>query len=392
MLRPMFSERTRWDLRPNRLAERLAAKRAAGARVLDLTESNPTRAGLTGPPDLLSPLARAGALRYEPSAFGLPAARAAVAADFARRGFPLAPDRVLLSASTSEAYAFLFKLLCDPGDEVLVPRPGYPLFEFLATLESVRVRAYPLAHDGEWHLDLAALRSLLGPRTRAIVVVNPNNPTGAYLKREESDALVSLCAERRIALVSDEVFADFALRDDARRAASVARDGPALAFALGGLSKSCGLPQLKLAWTAVTGPEGLVRDALARLEVVADTYLSVSTPVQLAAPELLARREELQAPIRERVRSNLDALRAAVGPGCPATILPPEGGWSAVLRVPATLTEEDRVTRLLEERDVLVHPGYFFDFPAEAYLVLSLLPRPADFAEGVARVLADLVL
>jgi hypothetical protein len=388
----MFSERTRWDLRPNRLADRLAAKRAARTRVLDLTESNPTRAGLTGPRDLLALLARPEGLRYEPTAFGLPAARAAVAADFARRGYPLAPDRVLLSASTSEAYAFLFKLLCDPGDEVLVPRPGYPLFEFLATLESVRVSAYPLAYDGAWQLDLAALGAALGPRTRALVVVNPNNPTGAYLKREECDALVALCAERGIALVSDEVFADFALRDDRRRVASVARDGPALAFALGGLSKSCGLPQLKLAWTAVTGPEGLVRDALARLEVVADTYLSVSTPVQLAAAELLARREELQAPIRERIRSNLRALQAAVGPGCPATILPPEGGWCAVLRVPATLTEEDRVTRLLEERDVLVHPGYFFDFPAEAYLVLSLLPPPGDFAEGVARLLADLVL
>ena len=388
----MFSERTRWDLRPNRLAERLAAKRASGARLLDLTESNPTRAGLTGPRDLLLALARPDALRYEPAAFGLPAARAAVAADFARRGFPLAPDRVLLSASTSEAYAFLFKLLCDPGDEVLVPRPGYPLFEFLATLESVRVRVYPLAHDGEWHLDLATLRSALGPRTRALVVVNPNNPTGAYLKVEECCALEALCAERGIALVSDEVFADFALRDDPRRVGSVAHDGPALAFALGGLSKSCGLPQLKLAWTAVTGPEGLVRDALARLEVVADTYLSVSTPVQLAAPELLARREELQAPIRERIHSNLQALRAAVGPGCPATILSPEGGWSVVLRVPATLTEEERVTRLLEERNVLVHPGYFFDFPAEAYLVLSLLPPQGDFAEGVARVLADLVL
>jgi alanine-synthesizing transaminase len=388
----MFSERTRWDLRPNRLAERLAAKRAARAPVLDLTESNPTRAGLTGPRDLLVPLGHPGALRYEPSAFGLPAARAGVAADFARRGFPLAPDRVLLSASTSEAYAFLFKLLCDPGDEVLVPRPGYPLFEFLATLESVRVRAYPFAHDGEWHLNVEALRSAVGPRTRAIVVVNPNNPTGAFLKRQELDALLSLCAERGIALVSDEVFADYALRDDPRRVASVARDGPALAFSLGGLSKSCGLPQLKLAWTAVTGPAGLVRDALARLEVVADTYLSVSTPVQLAAPGLLARREELQAPIRERIRSNLEALCAAVGPDCPATILRPEGGWSAVLRVPATLTEEERVTRLLEERDVLVHPGYFFDFPSEAYLVVSLLPPPGDFAEGVARVLADLVL
>jgi aspartate/methionine/tyrosine aminotransferase len=388
----MFSERTRWDLRPNRLAERLEAKRRAGARVLDLTESNPTRAGIPYPGDVLAPLAGAEARRYEPLPFGLPAAREAVAADFARRGFPVPPDRVVLSASTSEAYAFLFKLLCDPGDDVLVPRPGYPLFEFLATLESVRVRPYPLAHDGEWHVDVAALRSAVGPRTRAIVVVSPNNPTGACLKRDEHDRLEALCAEHSIALVSDEVFADFSFRDDPRRAPSVARDGPALAFALGGLSKSCGLPQLKLAWAAVTGPERLRRDALARLEVVADTYLSVSTPVQVAAPELLARRDELQAPIRARLRANLAALRAAIRPGCPASLLEPEGGWSAVLRVPATRTEEERVTRLLEERDVLVHPGYFFDFSHEAFLVLSLLPPEAVFAEGVARLVADLVL
>jgi hypothetical protein len=388
----MFSERTRWDLRPNRLAERLAAKRAAGAHVLDLTLSNPTQAGLPIPDDLLAPLARPEGRRYEPSAFGLRSAREAVAADFARRGFPIGPDRILLSASTSEAYAFLFKLLCDPGDEVLVPRPGYPLFEFLASLESLAVRAYPLAHDGEWHLDVSALRAAVSPRTRAVVVVNPNNPTGAYLKEDELLALEALCAERRLALVSDEVFADFSFRDDARRAPSVARDSPALAFALGGLSKSCGLPQLKLAWTAVTGPEPLRREALARLEVVADTFLSVSTPVQLAAPALLARREELQAPISERVARNLDRLRAALGPGSPATLLEPEGGWYAVLRVPATLPEEERVTRLLEERDVLVHPGYFFDFPHEAFLVLSLLAPEAEFSEGTARVLADLVL
>jgi alanine-synthesizing transaminase len=388
----MFSERTRWDLRPNRLAERLAAKRAAGTRLLDLTESNPTRAGIPYPDDLLAPLARAEARRYEPVPFGLPTAREAVAADFARRGFPVAPERVVLSASTSEAYAYLFKLLCDPGDEVLVPRPGYPLFEFLATLESVRVATYPLAHDGEWHVDVAALRATLGPRTRAVVVVSPHNPTGACLKRAEREALEALCAERGVALVSDEVFADFTFHDDPRRAGSVAHDGPGLAFTLGGLSKSCGLPQLKLAWTAVTGPEPRRREALARLEVVADTYLSVSTPVQVAAPELLARRDELQAPIRTRVRANLDVLRAAIGPGSPVTLLEPEGGWSAVLRVPATRTEEEHVTRLLEERDVLVHPGYFFDFPHEAFLVLSLLPPEADFAEGVSRVLAGVVL
>jgi hypothetical protein len=315
-----------------------------------------------------------------------------VAADFARRGVTLEPDRVVLTASTSEAYAFLLKLLCDPGDEILVPRPGYPLFEYLASLESVGVRGYPLAHDGSWHLDVAALRDAVSPRTRAVVVVSPGNPTGAYLKGEERDALESLAAEHDLALVSDEVFADFAFSNDEDRVTSVARDGPALAFTLGGLSKSCGLPQVKLAWLAVTGPAARRREALERLEVVADTYLSVSTPIQLAAPTLLRRREELQGPLRDRLRANLETLRAAVGPGSPASLLEPEGGWSAVLRVPATLSEEDRVARLLQETDVLVHPGYFFDFPAEAYLVLSLLPTPSTFAPAVERLAADLVL
>jgi aspartate/methionine/tyrosine aminotransferase len=388
----VFSSRTDWDLRANRLSRTLAAKRASGARLIDLTESNPTRAGIEGPEDLLASLARPEARRYDPAPFGLRAAREAVAADFARRGFPVAAERVVLTASTSEAYAFLFKLLCEPGDEVLVPRPGYPLFEFLATLESVCARAYPLEHDGEWRLDASALHAAVGPRTRAVVVVNPNNPTGAYLKRDEREAVETMCAERSLALVSDEVFADFAFADDPRRAASVARDGAALAFALGGLSKSCALPQLKLAWLTVTGPEPARAQALARLEVIADTYLSVSTPVQVAAPELLARREELQAPVRERLRANLDALRARLAPASPASLLQPEGGWYAVLRVPATISEEERVARLLEDQDVLVHPGYFFDFPREAFLVVSLLPPCDDFAEGIDRVLADLVL
>lgn len=388
----MFSSRTRWDLRANRLARALAAHRQAGRRVIDLTESNPTRAGLPYPEGLLQALVRPAAGLYAPEPFGLPEARQAAAGDFARRGHPVPPERVLLTASTSEAYAFLFKLLADPGDEILVPRPGYPLFEFLAGLESVSVSSYALAHDGEWHLDLPALRAAVTPRTRAVVVVNPNNPTGAFLKLDERRALEHLCAERSLALVSDEVFADYSFAAaDPRRAASVAHDGPALAFALGGLSKSCGLPQLKLAWTAVTGPAALVAEALARLEVIADSYLSVSTPVQVAAPELLGRREQLQAPIRARTRANLERLRARL-PGAPATLLPPEGGWYAVLRVPATIGEEERVARLLDQRGVLVHPGFFFDFPHEAFLVLSLLAPEDAFAEGVEGVLADLVL
>jgi len=275
---------------------------------------------------------------------------------------------------------------------VLVPRPGYPLFEYLAGLEGVRPVPYPFEHDGEWHLDLAALRERATARSRAVVVVSPNNPTGAFLKRTELEALEAFCAERGLALVADEVFADYAFREDPERARSVARDGEVLAFALGGLSKSCGLPQLKLAWMAVTGPEALRREALARLEVVADTFLSVGTPVQRALPALLAGRAELQRPIAERVTANLLALRQRLPPGCPASLLEPDGGWYAVLRIPATLPESERVERLLAERNVLVHPGYFFDFAREAYLVLSLLPRPGDFDQGVERILDALVL
>jgi alanine-synthesizing transaminase len=388
----VFSARTRFDLTPNRLASALQAKRRAGVRLIDLTQSNPTQAGLPYPDDVLAPLADAAGRRYEPSAQGLLVARQAVSADYARRGFSVPPERLVLTASTSEAYAFLFKLLADPGDEVLVPRPGYPLFDFLAGLETVRTSSYPLVYDGEWHVDLAGVRTALTDRTRAIVVVNPGNPTGSYLKAPELAALQALCAERQLALVSDEVFADFAAGEDPQRVASVARDGPALAFSLGGLSKACGLPQLKLAWIALSGPEALRQEALARLEVVADTFLSVATPVQVAARAFLSRVSELQAPLRARVDRNREALRRAVGPASPATVLASEGGWYAVLQVPATLGEEERTLRLLERHDVLVHPGYFFDFPREAYLVPSLLPPPDEFDEGVRRVLMDLVL
>jgi hypothetical protein len=384
----VFSTRTRFDLRANRLSQALAARRAAGLPILDLTESNPTQAGLDYPGDLLQPLADAAALRYEPAAMGLAEARSAVAADYRRRGFEVVADRILLTASTSEAYAFLFKLLCDPGEAVLVPRPSYPLFEFLAKAESVRVERYPLAYDGEWHLTRSALESSVTRDTRAVVVVNPNNPTGSYLKRDEAAALHALCAERRLALVSDEVFADYSLGDDPARVTSLAEDGPALAFSLGGLSKSCGLPQLKLGWIAMSGPALLREEALARLEIVADTYLSVGTPVQRAAPRLLARLPELQAPIAARVRGNLNALRERVA-GSKATLLRVEGGWYAVVQVPATLSEEERVCRLLEQRGVLVHPGFFFDFEREAYLVLSLLPPPATFLPAIEAILAD---
>jgi len=387
----MFSSRTSWDLRANRLSRLLEERRSRGETVLDLTETNPTRVGLPVPEDLLSSLGHPEGRHYSPAPLGLESAREAVARDFARRGVPLGADRIVLTASTSEAYAFVFKLLCDPGDEILVPRPGYPLFDYLAALDSVRVRGYSLdlELDGGWHLDTGALGP--GKRTRAVVVVNPGNPTGAYLEPGEQADLEALAATRGLALVSDEVFADYPLTAD-RLAPSLARDGEALTFTLGGLSKSCALPQVKLAWIAVTGPEPLRRQALERLEVVADTYLSVSTPVQLATPVLLDRLEELQAPVKSRVAGNLLRLRERVADGSPASLVEPEGGWAAVLRIPATLSEEERVCRLLGDRGVHVHPGYFFDFPREAYLVLSLLTPPEILEDGLDRILADLVL
>jgi aspartate/methionine/tyrosine aminotransferase len=384
----MFSTRTAWDRRLGTLARRVAERRAAGAAILDLTETNPTRAGLLAPADVLALLADPRGLHYDPVAEGQAAAREAVAADYARRGFSVEPGRILLTAGTSEAYAFLFKLLCDPGDDVLVPRPSYPLFEYLATLESVSALHYPLQYDGEWHLDIDAVAEASTARTRAIVVVSPNNPTGSFLKREEAQRLRHLAAARGWAIVSDEVFADFALKDDARRPPSMAEDSAALTFALGGLSKSVGLPQLKLAWMAVAGPATEREEALARLEVVADTYLSVATPVQLAAPALLARAAELQRPILERVQANVRELKRQLATGSAATLLDLEGGWSAVLRVPAIWPDEQWALTLLERDGVLAHPGFFFDFAQEAHLVLSTLTEPQAFAEGARRLLA----
>ena len=373
---------------PNSLSQRLAAKRRSGDPIVDLTESNPTRVGIDYPGDLLGPLSDPRGLEYEPAPLGLGEARLAVAADFLRRGFAVPADRILLTASSSEAYGFLFKLLLDPGDAVLVPRPSYPLFEFLARLESATLAFYDLDYDGEWHLSVEKLRARVTERTRAICVVNPNNPTGSFLKQDEAAALLRLCAERRLALISDEVFADYAFADDPRRVASLALHSDALVFCLGGLSKSCGLPQLKLGWIAVSGPAAACQEALRVLEVIADTYLSVSTPVQRAARDLLHRLPELQGRIRDRVLANLSLLRGRAH-GSPATLLRAEGGWYGVLQVPNSVPEEQRVLRLLEEKGVLVHPGFFFDFPSEAYLVLSLLPPLAEFARGIDAVLRD---
>lgn len=377
----MFSSRLDWDLRPNRIADALAARTGT---VLDLTESNPTRAGFDYPAGIASCLADARSLLYEPAPAGLQVAREAVAAAYAARGLEVRPDDIVLTPGSSEAYAWLFKLLAGPGDDVLVPRPSYPLFDFLAALESVRVVPYPLAYHGSWSLDLHELERAAGPRTRAVVVVNPNNPTGSFVKRAERDALAAFCAARELAIISDEVFSGYAFGPDSLRVASMAGAGDALVFSLGGLSKMAGLPQMKLGWIAASGPDGLRRAAVERLELIADTYLSVGTPVQHAAARLLAFGDAIRGQIAARVRRNLGRLRELAVGAC--ELLDAEGGWYAILRVPRTRSEEEWALELLESDGVLVQPGYFYDFETEAYLVLSLLPPPAVFDEGAARV------
>jgi alanine-synthesizing transaminase len=382
----MFSTRVPADLAPNRLAAAEQAARARGVRLIDLTETNPTQVGLPYPAGVLTALGEPTGLTYDPHPFGLASAREAVAERILPAGRPLDPARLVLTASTSEAYSFLFKLLCDPGDQVLVPVPSYPLFEHLTRLELVEVRPYPLEYHGTWSLDAHAVEAAVTSRTRAVLVVSPNNPTGSVLARGDLASLAALCASRGLALVGDEVFCDYLL--DARPdIARVLDQDEALTFSLGGLSKSAGLPQLKLGWMAAGGPPGLVDAALARLEIICDAFLSVSTPVQRAVGPLLAAGREIRRLIIERVRGNLVGLERLVAARPSCSLYRVEGGWSAVVRVPATRSEEALVLDLLEKDSVLVHPGYFFDFPHEAFVVVSLLPEPGEFREGAARLL-----
>jgi alanine-synthesizing transaminase len=380
----MFSSRFHWNLEPNRIARALEEKRRLGVRLLDLTESNPTRAGFDYPVEIVQALADPGILRYDPTPAGLREAREAVARYYAERGIAVEPQRILLTASTSEAYAYLFKLLADPGDEVLVPRPSYPLFEYLATMESVQVRSYPLGYYGNWEIGWEDLDLALTDRTRAIIVVDPNNPTGSFLKTGELEQLAQLSAERQIALISDEVFSDYAFGPDPDRAASVAGVESGLAFALSGLSKIAGLPQMKLGWIVAAGAPERRQQAVDRLEWIADTYLSVGTPVQCAAARLLAAGESVREQIRKRTAENLAFAREALR-GTEANLLSVEGGWYATLQVPGVRSEEEWVLGLLEHANTLVQPGYFFDFDSEAYLVVSLLTVRDVFEEGLGR-------
>ena len=434
----MFAKRTNWPLEPNSLARALEAHRRAGKPLIDLTASNPTTCGFAYPErEILDALQNPRALEYRPESKGLLTSRAAVAEyyrdrpSFAPSPEPreIDPDRIVLTSGTSEAYTHVFRLLCEPGDEILVPAPSYPLLEFLADLADVRLVPYPLLYDHGWQMDFVGLRAALTPRSRAVVVVHPNNPTGSFVKPREAAALAEICSAREMAIIADEVFLDYddpAVRGDAeipgaadagvgKRKGSAVGDGfvgaelasarfhtietqptfafsdSALTFTLSGLSKISALPQMKLAWIIASGPKAAARAAVDRLEVIADTYLSPSTPIQLAAPEFLAMRGAMQLQLQKRIAANLGFLDATLA-GCDAAMrLEREGGWYAVLRVPKSSSDESLVVALLERSSVLIHPGTFYNFPSEGFLILSLIAPPPEFDQG-ARLLKDFLV
>ncbi len=385
----MFSSRVPRQRRANAFSQALSAARAAGRELIDLTTSNPTRSGITYPARLFAQLSSPEVADYRPEPFGMRSAREAVAADYARRQLCTSWDRIVLTASTSEAYSVLFKLLCAPeGDQVLVPAPSYPLFDHLTALDGVGAAQYALHYDGRWWVDFDTLDAAWGPRTRAVLAVSPNNPTGSIVSGEEWQAITERCAARNAALIVDEVFADYPLSPAVAAVSAPSAGTPAcLSFRLGGLSKSAALPQLKLGWIAVDGPARLMDEALERLELICDTYLSVSTPVQVAAPDVIAVGAGPRAQVLERVRSNYRTLRELAPRHASVGVLNTDAGWSAVIRVAARASEEEITLDLLERDGVIVYPGFFFDFPREAFLVVSLLPESPQFHEGIRRVL-----
>ncbi len=383
----MFAERTKWNLAANRLSEALARHRASGKQLFDLTVSNPTDCGFDYEAQgILGALRNPVALRYEPNPKGLEVARRAVAGYYAERGATVSVDDIILTTSTSEGYSFVFRLLCNPGDELLIPAPSYPLLAFLADLQDVKLVRYPLVYDHGWQIDFHGLEQRITSRTRGVIVVNPNNPTGHFLKAQELSKLNAICSQREMAVIADEVFLDFAL--GSQGGVGCAANSDALTFTLSGLSKICGLPQMKMAWVITSGPEEWKQQALERLEVIADTYLSPNAPVQLATPTFLEQRAGFQKQLVTRVRGNVAELDQQLAGQKACTRLELEGGWYAVLRVPAVQPDEELAITLLETKSVYVHPGHFFDFAGDGYLVVSLIAQEKQFAEGIGRILS----
>jgi len=392
-MQSFFARRTSWNLATNRYSEALEAHRRAGRELLDLTASNPTNIGLHYREDeLLRALTNREALRYDPQPKGLLAAREAIAAYYAEHAAKISPDDLILTTSTSEAYSFLFRLLCDPGDAVLVPTPSYPLFDFLADIQDVKLFPYELVYDHGWQIEVMSLFNAVdraqaaGARCRAVLAVHPNNPTGSYLKPREQELLNNVCAENEMAIIADEVFLDYSLT--ARSPLTFASNDDTLTFTLSGLSKIAGLPQMKVAWIAASGPPALKQDALARLDVIADTYLSMNAPLQLALPAMLDERETIQPQLLERVRTNLAELDSQLSGQKLCQRLEVEGGWYAILRVPARGSDEDLAIALLEQENVLIQPGHFYDFAADGHLVVSLITPTLEFSDGIKRLLA----
>jgi aspartate/methionine/tyrosine aminotransferase len=415
----MFSDRTNWKLAQNRFTQAVEEVRAAGAKILDLTVSNPTRAGLVYDSQaILGALGSALALDYDPQSKGLLEAREAVAGYYreqAARGerdvaSNVSPERIVLTTSTSEGYSYVFKLLCNAGDELLVPKPSYPLFEFLADLQDVKLVAYPLIYDHGWQMDFPTLEKAVTERTRGVVVVHPNNPTGSYVQAAETESLNAFCRVHGLALIVDEVFLDYELSGAAGGAvelrsaghpraavstsalprASFVENQDVLTFTLSGLSKISALPQMKVAWVVTSGPASIVDAAMGRLEVIADTYLSMNAPVQWAVPVLLDQRKSIQRQLLERVKGNLAELDRQLAEQESCQRLNVDGGWYAVLRVPVTRSDEELAIELVREKRVLVHPGHFYDFPSDGYLVLSLITPQEEFGEGIGRALEKL--
>jgi alanine-synthesizing transaminase len=378
----MFAARTNWNLASNRLAETLLRHRNSGRKLLDLSAANPTECGFQyDHKAILSALQQPGALEYHPDPRGLLTAREAVSRYYAAIGIEVPSDSMILTTSTSEAYSFAFRLLANPGDEILIPAPSYPLFDFLADIQDVKPRPYPLFYDHGWHIDFHALEQAATSRTRAVVVVHPNNPTGHFTKPEEIVRLNEICASRQMAIIADEVFLDFCL--SAERPSSFAGNRDALTFTLSGLSKICGLPQMKAAWLAVSGPQDSKTEALARLEVIADTFLSMNAPVQRALPAFLGQRSAFQEQLIARVRRNVAELDRQLAAQKVSSRLDLEGGWYAVLRVPSTRSDEDLALFLLNDSGVYVHPGHFYDFSSDGYLVVSLISKEKQFSSGL---------
>jgi len=384
----MFSRRTNWQLSPNRLTKVLAEVRSSGAPLLDFTISNPTRAGLQYDAQaILNAFQNADSLLYDPQPKGLLSARQEVVRYYQEdHGITLDPEQIILTTSTSEAYSYLFGLLCNPQEEILVPRPSYPLFDFLGDLQDVRLVPYSLEYADGWFIDFPSLIRTVTPQTRAILLVHPNNPTGSYLREEELQRLNVICCEHKLALIVDEVFLDYPF--SGKPARSFAGNVNALTFTLSGLSKISALPQMKVAWVAATGPEALIIPTMERLEVIADTFLSLSAPAQHALPVLLDQRHSIQPQVLRRIGENRANLGSLLAQQTACELLHADAGWTAVLRTPSHVSDEDLTIKLLREHHVLVHPGHFYDFPSDGFLVISLLTPPSEFREGAHRLLS----